>query len=59
MIGVTSALIGLAVYFLTLFVFGMLWRRREVAQKLREAVASADQTFSSQPTQTGDYVHLR
>jgi hypothetical protein len=58
MIGATSALIGLAAYFLALFVFGLLWRRREVSHKLRTERMLAGQPFSSQPAQSGKFVHL-
>ena len=43
MIGANYALIGLAVYFLALFVFGLLWRRREVSRRSRErSVVTSD-----------------
>jgi hypothetical protein len=58
MIGATSALIGLAAYFLALFVFGLLWRRREVSQKVRSERILAGQPFSSQPAQTEKFAHL-
>jgi len=56
-IGVTSALIGLAAYFLTLFAFGLLWRRREFSQKLTKDKALVGQPFSS-PAQRGEYAQL-
>jgi hypothetical protein len=51
MIGATSALIGLAAYFLALFVFGLLWRMREISSKLRTERILAGQPFASQPSQ--------
>jgi hypothetical protein len=36
MIGAKSALIRLAIYFLALFVFGLLWRRRKVSRRIRD-----------------------
>jgi hypothetical protein len=58
MISVTTALIGLAMYFFTLFVFALLWRAREASQKLRKAKALGEQQFSPQSAQTGEYAHL-
>ena len=58
MIGVTSALIGLAAYFLALFIFGLLWRKREVSHKLKREQTLAGRPFSSQLEQTGKLAHL-
>jgi hypothetical protein len=58
MIGMTSALIGLAAYFFALFVFGLLWKRREASQKLRKEKAAAGPPFSPHPSQRGEYAHL-
>jgi hypothetical protein len=57
MIGVTSSLIGLAAYFFALFVFGLLWKRREVSQKLRKEQEAAGQPFLPHPAQRGEYAH--
>jgi hypothetical protein len=58
MISVTTALFGLAMYFSALFVFGLLWRRREVSQKLRKEKALGEQQFQPQSARTGEYAHL-
>ncbi len=58
MISVTTALIGLALYFAALFVFGLLWRGREASQKLRKEKALGGQQFASGAAQTGEYAHL-
>jgi hypothetical protein len=58
MIGVTSALIGLAAYFLALFVFGLLWRRRELSQKTLKERAFAGRPISPRPAAKGDFAHL-
>jgi hypothetical protein len=58
MIGVTSALIGLAAYFLALFVFGLLWRRHELSQKVMKEKLFARRPISSQPAAKGDFAHL-
>jgi hypothetical protein len=58
MISVTTALIGLATYFSTVFVFALLWRGLEASQKLRKAEAQGGQQFSSQSAQTGEYARL-
>jgi hypothetical protein len=58
MISVTTALIGLAMYFSALFVFGLLWRGREASQKLRKEKAPDEQQLSPRSAQTGEYAHL-
>jgi hypothetical protein len=58
MIGVTSALIGLAAYFLALFVFGLLWRRHKLSQKIVREKAFAGRPISSQPAAKGGFAHL-
>ncbi len=58
MIGVTYALLGLAAYFFALFVFGLLWRSREVSHKLKRDRILASQAFSSQPAQSEKFAHL-
>jgi hypothetical protein len=55
MISVTTALTGLAMYFLALFVLGLLWRGREVSQKLRKEKTLREQQFASR---SGEYAHL-
>ncbi len=57
MISVTTALIGLAMYFSALFAFGLLWRGREASQKLTKEKALREQQFLSQSARTGEYAH--
>ncbi len=58
MITVTAALFGLAIYFSALFLFGLLWRRREDIQKLKKEKLLGEQQFPSQSTRAGEYAHL-
>jgi hypothetical protein len=53
LISVTTALFGLAIYFSAVFVFALLWRRREVSQKLRKEKALGEQQFEAQSARTG------
>jgi hypothetical protein len=58
MITATIALFGLAVYFSALFLFGLLWRRREDIQKLKKEKMPGEQQFPSQANRAGEYAHL-
>jgi hypothetical protein len=57
MIGATSALIGLAAYFLALFVFGLLWRNHEVSQKINKEKTFGGRPSSYRPAAKAEYVH--
>lgn len=54
MIGMMSALIGLAAYFFAVFVFGLAWRKREVSQRIRGRIKPADPLAAERK----DYAHL-
>jgi hypothetical protein len=49
MVGVSFSLIGLGGYFAALFVFGLLWRTRDLSRKISKKKSVGGQPFSSDP----------